>query len=122
MQSASRSAPHAVHGREARKLDLSPARQALVGLLQDVQFGEIRGLRVVSGEPVLRPFPEVLRDLFPGRPDAPHPARGKADFALKSEVVALFELFDQEQELTIDRIVVQAGLPVRIRIKVSGAS
>lgn len=105
-----------------RKLELSSVRRQLVELLQEIHYGEIHGLKIVEGEPVLDPFPEVVRDVALTKDDGPHPARRISDFALKAEVVNLFELFDREQNITIDRLIVQAGLPLRLRVRVRDRS
>lgn len=106
----------------ARKLDLSPSRRRLIELFQEIHYGEIHGLRILEGEPVLDPFPEVVRDVALTKDDGPHPARRISDFALKAEVVKLFELFDREQNITIDRLIIQAGLPLRLRVRVRDRS
>jgi hypothetical protein len=104
--------------RTTRKVNLSPPRRRLVALMQELHFGEIHGLRIVDGDPLFDPFPEVARDIVLSKEDRPHPARGISDFALKAEVVNLYELFDREQTITIDRLIVQAGLPLRLRVRV----
>jgi hypothetical protein len=99
-------------------MSLSPPRRRLVELLQEIHYGEIHGLKVAADEPVLDPFPEVSRDIALTKDNGPHPERRATDFALKAEVVTLFELFDREQHITIDRLIVQAGLPLRLRVRV----
>ena len=105
--------------REPRKRDLTPARRRLVEIMQTHQYGEIHELRISQGDPVLDPMPEVFRDVIPGRDNGPHPARVEADCALKREVVELFDLFDQQKNVQIVRLVIQAGLPLRVRLRVS---
>ncbi|MBK8482311.1 MAG: hypothetical protein IPL40_14300 [Proteobacteria bacterium] len=98
------------------KRALSPARQQLVVLMQEVNFGRIEGLPVIEGEPVLEPPPRVLRDFLLGKTNAPHAARSRDDFALKEQVIELFDLFDRERSVTVESLVVQNGLPVRMTV------
>lgn len=98
------------------KQSLSPARRRLVELMQEVNFGRIEGLYVRDGEPVLEHTPNVLRDIVFGKMNAPNPARGRDDFALKEQLIELFELFDRERSVTVESLVVQNGLPIRMTV------
>ena len=119
---SSHPAPSRGRSVEFRKQELSPARRALVELFQEINFGEIHDLQVHRREPVLDPPPEVFRDLVLGKENTPHAARSRADFTLKKEVVELFDLFDREQQLVIVRLIVQAGLPLRLRVRTTRES
>ena len=98
------------------KTSLSPARQRLVELMQEINFGRIEALDVRAGEPVLEPAPRVLRDFLLGKSNAPHRVRVRDDFVLKTEVIELFDLFDRERSATVESLVVQNGLPVRMTV------
>ena len=98
------------------KQSLSPARRRLVELMQEVNFGRIEGLDVRDGEPVLEHTPNVLRDIVFGKVNTPNPARGRDDFALKEQLIELFDLFDRERSVTVESLVVQNGLPVRMTV------
>jgi hypothetical protein len=98
------------------KRTLSPARQRLVELMQEVNFGRIEGLRIRDGDPVLEPPPRVLRDFLFGKTNAPNVARNRDDFVLKEQVIELFDLFDRERSVTVESLVVQNGLPVRMTV------
>jgi hypothetical protein len=98
------------------KQSLSPARRRLVELMQDVNYGRIEGLNVRDGEPELEHTPIVMRDIVFGKVNAPNPARGRDDFALKDQIVELFDLFDRERSVTVESLVVQNGLPVRMTV------
>ena len=98
------------------KHSLSPARRRLVELMQELNFGRIEGLHIRDGEPLLVPPPTVLREVVFGKLNAPNPARGKEDFTLKEQHVELFDLFDRERSVTIESLVVQNGLPVRMTV------
>ena len=96
------------------KCDLGTRRQRLVELLQEVRFGRIEDLAVRDGEPVWTPPPRVLRDVRFGKASGPHPMRDTQDFALRREVVELFEFFDREQTADIALLEVHHGLPHRM--------
>ena len=98
------------------KLSLSPARQALVELMQETHFGRIEHLLVRDAQPVLNPAPRVIKDILFGKANAPHPALSKSEFALKSQVVELFEYFDRERALVVENLIIQAGLPLRMSV------
>ncbi len=95
---------------------LSPARQQLVELMQDVNYGRIEAFEVRDGEPVLDPRPHVLRVILLGKDNAAHAARASADFALKEKVTDLFAVFDRERALTVKELVIDNGLPVRMTV------
>jgi hypothetical protein len=98
------------------KSSLSPARQRLVEMMQETNFGSFERLEVRGGEPVLEPPPKIRRRVAFGRMNAPNPARAKDDFVLKQPVRELFALFDEERELVIEDLVLQHGLPVRMTV------
>ena len=98
------------------KSALSPARQRLVELMQEINFGRIEALDVRGGEPVLEPAPRVLRDFLLGKANAAHRARARDDFVLKDQVIELFDLFDRERSVTVEQLVVNNGLPVRMTV------
>jgi hypothetical protein len=89
----------------------------LIELMQEVNYGVIEQLEVRRGEPVLQPKPTILRDIALGKDNGPHPAREKDNFELKRPVEELFEVFDRERDIRIDRLIIQAGLPLRLRVR-----
>ena len=99
-----------------QKQKISQSRQRLVELMQETHFGRIENLAVRDCEPVLDPAPRVSRDILFGKVNGAHPARVKPDFALKEQVVELFRIFDRERSLTIESLVIQHGLPVRMTV------
>ena len=94
---------------------LSKPRQVLIEKMQEILFGRIEQLEVRDGEPVLEPA-RVLKEIVFGKSNGPHPALAKSDFALKEQVVELFRFFDRERTLTIEALVIQHGLPVRMTV------
>lgn len=105
--------------RDTMKSELSPGRQRLVDLFQEIGFGRVERLLIKDGEPAPSPTPQVLRDLRLGRPRAfNHPPR-HCDFALKREILDLLALLDREPSLWIESIQVEHGLPVRVLVSTS---
>lgn len=96
---------------DIRKQQLSPARQRLVDLMRELNFGTILNLRIVDGEPVLDPMPRVIRRRKNTNRCEP-PRIAADDFALKSELVAFFRDFDLIRDGTILLIEVAHGLPI----------
>jgi len=95
---------------------LNTARQRLVQLMRRIRFGHVENLKIEHGDPVWHPPPRVIRDLIVGKQvSMQRPAQG--DFVLKQQVTYLFTLFDDRQELDIERLYVQDGLPFRIAIR-----
>lgn len=100
------------------KSSLSPARQRLVRMIQQVNFGKISNLTVRAGEPVFEPGPIVTRDIMfrPGADNGPHPDTTLRDFVLRGAFVTLFHELDALQHGTIEVIQVAGGVPVRMAI------
>lgn len=103
------------------KASLSPQRRRLVELLQRINFGRIEGLLVEAGEPVLDPLPDVRYEYKFGGDNGPRPELGRPDFALKAQLVELFEHLDRIVEGGIDVLEVKHGLPFRMIVSESGA-
>lgn len=103
--------------RQPTKSSLSPARTQFLTLLQRINYGKIEGLEIRDGEPILKPLPEILLDYKLGGENGPRREIGSEDFFLKSEVVDLFQQFDQLQNQVIELVEVKAGLPFRIVLR-----
>jgi hypothetical protein len=100
-----------------RFAQLSPARQALVRLLQTVNYGQIKVLFFRDGEPIYDPAPVVVIDAKLYRDDGPRPELGLADFGLGDDVRRLMARLDHARNGVIQRIEVQAGLPRRVVVE-----
>lgn len=95
---------------------LSPSRGRLLDLMREIGFGSIEGLIVFRSEPVFRPAPRIVREVkFAG--EAAGPSTTEGDFALKAQVIALFDQFDQIRDARIDRLEIKHGLPFRMNIE-----
>ena len=99
------------------KAALTPARKRLVELMQEVNYGcGSRDFVVHDGEPVFDPPPTVLRLFLFGKDNGPNESRGNDGFALKKKVAELFEVFDRERSLSIQELMIDNGLPVRMTV------
>ena len=96
---------------------LSASRQALVRLLQSVNFGFIEGLEVRGGEPMFSPAPSVVVEVKLDALNDPRPEAHSADFALRTELTRLLEQLDLLGDGSIDRIDVRYGVPRRALIE-----
>jgi hypothetical protein len=103
------------------KAALSPARRRLVELLQQLNFGRVKGLSVLDGDPVFDPPPRVVREVKFGGENGPRPEAAASDFPLKSQVVELFQHFDEIGDGTIDVLEVKHGLPFRMVVAEAAA-
>jgi hypothetical protein len=96
------------------KAALSPARRRLVELLQHLNFGRVEGLSVLDGDPVFDPPPRLVREVKFGGENGPRSEAAAADFPLKSQLVELFQHFDEIGDGTIDVLEIKHGLPFRM--------
>jgi len=96
---------------------LSAPRQALVRLLQSINFGYLEGLEVRRGDPVFCPAPMVFVEVKLDAENDPRPETDLADFELRSEVLRLLEQFDEVGDGSIERIDIRHGIPRRVVIE-----
>lgn len=98
--------------------NLSPARQALVRILQAMSFGAVKDIEVREGEPILNPGPVVVQDIrLEGEEDHPRPELQLNDFVLRQEVVRLMRIFDDLRNGAIEMVEVRAGIPRRVLLR-----
>jgi hypothetical protein len=84
--------------------------------MRSIGFGRIEGMILLGGEPVFRPAPRVVREVKFGGESPSHPAGG-GDFALKAQVLDLFDQLDQIRDGRIERLEIKHGLPFRMNIE-----
>jgi hypothetical protein len=96
---------------------LSPSRQALVRLCQDLNFGSILNLRVTNGEVHFDPLPDVVVDVRLDEEVDPRAESELGDFSLRPQVCRLFAQIDALRNGSIEKIVVHAGLPCRVLLR-----
>jgi len=97
--------------------ELTPSRRRLVELMQDLNYGQIEDLHVLCGEPCFAPAPRVIQEIVFGKENGAHPLQGTPDFALKKQIVELFDRLQHAGDATIRSLVVQNGLPVRMKLE-----
>jgi hypothetical protein len=93
---------------------LSPERQALVRILQAVNFGEIRDVHIREGNPIADDASAVLLDAKLDAEEIPRPELHLDDFELRAEVGRLMSRLDELKDGTIRRLEVRAGIPRRL--------
>ena len=96
--------------------DLSPARQALVRLCREMFFGQVSGLIVRDGEPVLDPPPSVLVEVKLDSHEESSAPGAIEDFKLGKEILRLMARLDEVQNGLIVRLDVRYGAPARMLI------
>jgi hypothetical protein len=99
---------------DTRFLELSPGRQALVRLLQVINFGELRDIRVRDAEPIVDESLAVFLDVKLDKEEVPRPELDLADFVLGAEVLRLMARLDALHNGTIRHLEVRAGIPRRL--------
>lgn len=97
-----------------RFLELSSSRQALVRLCQSINYGYIKALHVVRGEPSFSPAPVAVVDVKLDHDESPRPEIELRDFELCHEVRRLLDQVKQIENGEIERIEVRAGVPRRL--------
>jgi hypothetical protein len=97
-----------------RLSDLSSARQALVRLCQDVNFGQILDLEVRNGEPIWDPGPTILSEVKLDSDETPRAEAALPDFQLSAETRRLVCNLDQIKDGRITKIEIRDGIPRRL--------
>jgi hypothetical protein len=100
---------------DPRSSRLSPACRQLIDLLSSVGHGQVQHLLIRNGEPVFTPPPRVLRCHKIGL-SSPRPAPS-GDFALKRQIVELFQQLRALGDGRVERIDVADGLPLKLLIE-----
>jgi len=100
---------------------LPPAREHLVRLMQEIDFGVVEGLTVLDGEPVFNPRPRLVREVKFGGENGPRPEAARGDFALKAPVRELFAQMEAMGDGIIRCIEVKHGLPFKMTVEEDAA-
>jgi hypothetical protein len=101
---------------EGRKASLTAGRRRLLELFQQANFGRVERLTVKSGEPIFDPPPRIVREIKFGGDNGPRREMEVGDFQLKSQIVELFNHFDELRDVTIKVIEIKHGLPFRMEV------
>lgn len=104
---------------QQRKHDLSLPQQRLLAVMGEIRFGRIEGLAVHDGMPVFDHRPVLFREIkFGGEPE-PSRSGASADFALKTQVVEMFDHFRRMRNGMVEVLEIKNGLPFRMSIRES---
>jgi hypothetical protein len=82
--------------------------------MDELYFGRIEGLAICGGQPVFDPPPRAIRQVKLGGANGPRAETDHSDFALKTQIVELFEFFSQLGDGTIETLEIQYSLPFRL--------
>jgi len=96
---------------------LTPARQRLVKLMFQVQFGLLRNLRITRGQPDLGPALEVVEDVKLDSQWEPRSEPQPDDFELKDQVKKLFVELDRIGDGTLEELIIRHNLPFRFTFR-----
>jgi hypothetical protein len=102
---------------ELRLSELSESRKRLVRLAHDLRFGRIEGLTVECGEPSLGPPCRVFATRRYGGQKTPRPPLA-ASTVLRAAWSEFFADLDEIGSGGIERLDIDAGLPVRASLEV----
>ena len=102
---------------QIHKSNLTPSKQRLIELMQDINFGRITNLSIRNGEPELTPESIIEREIKLCGQNGPRSEIERDDFTLKIEVVALIDQLTRMGNGTIRELSVKAGLPFLMRIE-----
>ena len=108
-------------GRPVSTQDLLPSERSLLEAMRAIAFGQLEFLRLRAGEPVLDPWPTVVRNLrfgIDGRDPRP---TVNCEFELKREAADLFEYTREVENGEIRALVVRHGLPFSMEIELPAA-
>jgi hypothetical protein len=100
---------------------LSPARQTLVRVCQDVKFGQILDLLLRNAEPIWDPGPTILAEVRLDIEETPRPEGKLPDFKLSDEIRRLMRQLDQIKDGKIAKIEIRDGLPRRLMAHLTAA-
>ncbi len=100
-----------------RKRDLTEAQQQLVDQFQRIDFGGIRNLHVVNGQPVFAADTRIVRHRVLGGRHTARPERGLEDFVLKAPVVDFLRYLARMKQGKIMHLDIRHGLPLQFEVE-----
>jgi hypothetical protein len=83
-------------------------------------FGRLEYLQIRRGEPVLEPWPTVVRDVKFGVQAGTDPRPTSDDFQLKQQVAEFFEYTRSVEVGEIRALEVRHGLPFAMEVELAG--
>jgi hypothetical protein len=100
---------------------LPPAKERLVRLMQELNFGQLQDLVVRNGQPVFDPPPRIVREVKFGGQNGPRPEVTKAEFALKTQIRELLAQLETLGNGVVQCLEVKHGLPFRMIVEEGSA-
>ncbi len=85
------------------KSNLTYQKLRLIELMQGINFGRITNIPFRDGEPKLTPETVIEHEIKLSKQNGPRPEIHRDDFAIKQEVVALFDQLKRMDTGTISR-------------------
>jgi len=99
--------------------DLLPSERRFLDAMRHLRFGRFEFLQIRDGELAIDPWPTTVRDVkFAAQENQPQAAA--TEFALKDQVVELFEYIRSVDAGEIRTLEVRHGLPFSMEIELSG--
>ncbi|HRT22106.1 MAG TPA: hypothetical protein P5318_18510 [Candidatus Hydrogenedentes bacterium] len=99
------------------KRELTRARRNLLEQMQALNFGRIRNIQVIGGEPRFTPMTKIERQIRFGGDNQPRPEAALEDFALKDKVVELFDAIERLGDGLILKLEIKGGLPFDMTVE-----
>ncbi len=103
------------------KQSLSPNQRRFVALLQEVRYGHVHRVAVRRGEPDFRDGIRYTRTVKVLGDNQPHPHGQIADYVLRREFVAFFQLLSAIGKGEIINLDVRDGLPFDFQVEGSSS-
>ena len=94
--------------------DVPAARKRLLRVMQENPYSRIEHLAVISGEPAFGPNTKIIAETKFGVGDGPRREAGLPDYALKKEVVELFQQLNHIGSGEVLTLEIRGGLPFRM--------
>lgn len=104
------------------KHHLSVSRQKLVLLMSQLNFGHIRNLEILQGEPVLGPTVVTVEDVKLDGQRVTRTEVNLTDFALKEQHLILFQEMDRVGSGHLEELTIRHGLPCRFLLARQGVA
>jgi hypothetical protein len=96
---------------------LSPGRRKLVEVMRQLHFGRIENLVVKNGDPAFDPRTRITQEIKLGPEAVARTVGSDTDFALKRQVLDLFDRLGELDKDSMITIEVRHGLPSRLVVE-----
>lgn len=100
--------------------DLLPSEGRFLHAMRQLRFGRFEFLQIRDGQLVLDPWPTTVRDVKLGAQVGDQNPAPDSEFALKQQVVELFEYIRSVDNGEIRTLEVRHGLPFSMEIELLG--